>query len=371
MGFKSWEYVLYVFVTTFLLLAGFFLVMAGLLNLIPKLGQGRYGLAGKLVLVGLVLLAGATGYLYYNYVRVLDLGGRTISLVIKPGDDFRTVSRFLVSQGAVPSPWLIGYAARWRAVDRRLTPGEYDFSGKVSVQSILERLRRGEIETARFTIYEGAPIWQVAAILAKALHTDSAALMSLSTDRRFLDSLGLPYLEGYLFPDTYVVPRGIGLRPVVAELVRTFRRRTDSLFQQSPHPDLTPQEVVVLASIVQAETPLLAELPKVASVYWNRLRGRMKLDADPTVIYGLGGLERPLLKRDLEVLTPYNTYRLMGLPPTPINSPGLAAIQAALRPESTGFLYFVADGSGGHLFAYTNDEHNRNRMKVKQAQTRN
>ncbi|MBU0984685.1 MAG: endolytic transglycosylase MltG, partial [candidate division Zixibacteria bacterium] len=129
---------------------------------------------------------------------------------------------------------------------------------------------------------------------------------------------------------------------------------------------LSREEVIVLASIVEAEALRDDEKPRIASVYQNRLRKRMKLDADPTVIYGLGGLDRPLSRRDLKKDTPYNTYRKRGLPPTPINSPGLAAIKAVLQPETTEYLYFVADGTGYHRFSKTNAEHNRARYEIKQ-----
>jgi len=122
---------------------------------------------------------------------------------------------------------------------------------------------------------------------------------------------------------------------------------------------------VALASIVEAEALLAEEKPIIASVYHNRLRLRMKLDADPTVIYGLGGLDRPLLRGDLEKETPYNTYLKRGLPPTPINSPGLAAIRAVLRPAESDYLFFVADATGHHRFSRTNDEHNRTRLQIR------
>jgi len=131
---------------------------------------------------------------------------------------------------------------------------------------------------------------------------------------------------------------------------------------------LNRAEALVLASIVEAEALLDEEKPRIASVYHNRLRRNMRLDADPTVIYGLGGLDRPLWRKDLRKDTPYNTYRRKGLPPTPINSPGVAAIRAVLSPETTDVLYFVADGTGGHRFSRTNAEHNRARQEIKRQQ---
>jgi UPF0755 protein len=146
-----------------------------------------------------------------------------------------------------------------------------------------------------------------------------------------------------------------------------FRRQVDSVWPDSICNGLSREEIVVLASIIEAEALLDSEKPAIASVYHNRLGRKMKLDADPTVIYGLGGLDRPLNRRDIERDTPYNTYRRRGLPPTPINSPGLAAIRAALYPAETEYLFFVADGTGGHRFSKTNAEHNQARREIRRS----
>jgi UPF0755 protein len=195
--------------------------------------------------------------------------------------------------------------------------------------------------------------------------------MRLGRDTAFLRSLGIPDLEGYLFPETYLVPWGTPPEQVVKEMVAMFRAKTDSLWSSSLPRGMTKEDVLKLASIIQAEIKLDSELPKVASVYHNRLRLRMRLDADPTVIYGLGGLGRPLDRSDLKIPTPYNTYLRYGLPPTPINSPGLAAFRAALHPDTSAYLYFVADGSGGHRFSRTNDEHNAARRDIRRTQRLN
>jgi UPF0755 protein len=144
-----------------------------------------------------------------------------------------------------------------------------------------------------------------------------------------------------------------------------YQTKTDSVWQRTLTNGLNQYQSLILASIIEAETPLASERSRVASVYLNRLRIGMTLDADPTVIYGLGGLERPLLLKDLDSVTLYNTYRTAGLPPTPINSPGLASIMAALNPDGSDYLYFVADGSGGHIFSRTNEEHNMARRRAR------
>jgi len=371
MDFRAWEYVVYFFVTTFLLVTGLFLLLLGLLYAVSRRVTGGRRTAAKFAGLGLLLLLTVAGYLRYSYVSDLDLGPREVTVLVQSGDRFANLAARLQAEGVVRSRWLLEYAARWTDVDKHLLPGAYRFTGKNSCRSILEKIRQADRLQTKITVIEGAPIWRVASLLAQQLHLDSAELIALNQDRVFLDSLGLPCLEGYLFPETYLHPPGITLKAVVRGMVAMFHHKTDSLWSRLPDSGLTMSQVVTLASIVQAETGILSEAPVVASVYHNRLRRGMLLDADPTVIYGLGGLDRPLTKDDLEKVTPYNTYKQPGLPPTPINSPGLPAIAAALCPDSTGYLFFVADGQGWHRFSYTNDEHNTMRKRLKMASRRN
>jgi len=217
------------------------------------------------------------------------------------------------------------------------------------------------------TIYEGAQIWKVASILAARMEVDSAEVIRLNTDSEFITELQVPCLEGYLFPETYFFPWGTGTREMLRTMVAMHRAKTDSLWSANIPNRLSKDQAVILASIVEAEALMNEEKPTIASVYHNRIRERMKLDADPTVIYGLGGLDRPLNRGDLEKNTPYNTYLRRGLPPTPIGSPGLEALRAVLHPEQTDYFFFVADGSGKHRFSRTNDEHNQMRREIRRA----
>ncbi len=316
-----------------------------------------------LVLAALLLLAVAS--VFYLYNRKVDLGDRVVSIIIKPGDTFASVSEKLVFEGVVSSRLMLTYTARIMGVDKKLAPGRYDFTGRNSCRSVLEKLERADFLKVKITLPEGAPIWKVASIIADRLDLDSAVIVEANRDSAFTHSFDLPCLEGYLFPETYVFPWGISETEVVKELVGQFRARTDSIWPDSIQRGLSRHEIVILASIIEAETHFAQERGLVASVYINRLRRNMKLDADPTVIYGLGGLDRPLYRKDLKKDTPYNTYLRKGLPPTPINSPGLAAIRAALYPQETDYLYFVADQTGGHHFSRTNTEHNRAKRKIK------
>lgn len=315
------------------------------------------GISGGLCLL---LLYAAFGYYFPK-----DLGDRTVSVIIQEGDGFNSVAKQLIDGEVVRSQVMLKIPARLRKIDKTLIPGRYDFTGKHSVKRVLDRLEAGDYLKLRMTVYEGAPIWKVASIMQERLDADSAYIMTLAEDSSFCYKLGVPYLEGYLFPETYFVKWGTPIEEVIEDMVTTFKRMTDTVWVDSIPNDLTREEVIVLASIVEAEAYLESEMPRIASVYHNRLRERWRLDADPTVIYGLGGLDRPLSRTDLRRRTPYNTYRMRGLPPTPINSPGLAAIRATIRPEETEFFFFVADGSGGHRFSRTNDEHNRARREIR------
>lgn len=362
---QFWEYLWYALTTMFLLLVGLGLLLLRLVGWIVNRFRTPRMSWGKAVAVSLAIGLGASLLVVFLFMRSIDLGGQVVEIRVQPGDTFVGVADQLVKHGVVSDRWLLVYPARLLKVDRRLLSGRYRFTGEVSARSVLDKFARGDVELIEVTIPEGLPIWKVAALLQKKLSLDSAAFMELSRDRSFLDSLNIPYLEGHLFPETYSFSEGVELRAVISEMVQTFHSRTDSLWAQASSTGLNKYQTLALASIIEAETPLGSERSRVASVYLNRLRLGMTLDADPTVIYGLGGLDRPLLRADLDSVTIYNTYRIAGLPPTPINSPGLASIQAALRPDGSDFLYFVADGSGGHIFSRTNEEHNLARRRAR------
>ena len=362
---KWWEYPWYGFVTLFLLAVGLVLALGGIIIAMFRLFRvpvvsWRYAAFG----VALLIIAGAA-YTYFMYASPRNIGSRTVPLTINSGDRFQMISQKLYAEGVIRSDLLLNFLAKWTEVDRKLIPGEYSFTGRNSIRSVLKKFRNAEGAQVRVTIVEGSPIWKVASVLVQQLKADSAQFIALSKDKQFLDSLGVPTLEGYLYPETYFFAPGTDTRTAASKMVQMFLLRTHDLWSNIGGHPMTRDQIVTLASIVQAESRKPEENGKIASVYANRLRICMSLDADPTVIYGLGGLDRPLTRNDLDKVTPYNTYRVGGLPPTAINSPGLAALEAAARPDSTGYLFFVADGTGGHIFSYTNDEHNMARRHVK------
>jgi UPF0755 protein len=365
---RLWEYVWYAIVLGFFLLLGvFMLIVSALTGSLGNMGRLR----SYLVTVGVLLLLIA-GWALYNYYDTTDLGYGISEIVIRKGDNFEDVVDRITKKGIIESETVLYWAGRLRGIDTKLTPGKYAFIGRNSPHTVLDKLQQAEFVRIKVTVPEGEPIWRVAAIVAERMELDSAVFAGLNQDSAFLYELDLPYLEGHLFPETYFFPWGVDERQVAAEMVRMFRYQTEGVWPDPErHPcNLNRRQIVKLASVIEAETRVDSERVIVASVYCNRLRRNMRLDADPTVIYGLGGLDRPLYRRDLRRDTPFNTYMHKGLPPTPINSPGLAAIKAAANPAETEYLFFVADNRGGHRFSRTNAEHNRAKYEIRSARER-
>jgi len=274
------------------------------------------------------------------------------SVVIARGAGVGAIATELADAGVVRDPRLFGLYVRLVGAERALTAGEYAFPAGVSPAEVVRMLREHEVVQYRFTVVEG---WTVAQVFE-----------ALAASDELTGELPEPPAEGRLLPDTYFFQRGETRAEVVrrmgaameAELAAAWAERAPDLPLESP------EEALTLASIVEKETGIAGERALVAGVFVNRLERGMRLQTDPTVIYALTDgdrpLDRPLYEGDLDVDDPYNTYVHAGLPPGPIANPGRAAIRAALDPAETDYLFFVADGSGGHAFARTLAEHNAN-----------
>jgi len=311
--------------------------------------------------VALLVVAIALGVLYVGVHRVpTERTGETVRFEVSRGESFSAVAARLYDGGVVVDPRALRVYAKLRRVDRSIKTGTYEFTIGEPPLEVLGRLVDGDILKVAVTIPEGFTTWDIAGAF-RAAGVDSVAMLAATRDsteraRRRIDALSL---EGYLFPDTYVVPWGVTPREVIrmmtARLDDVF---VDSLFARAVDIGMTPHEVLTLASIVEAEARVDGERPVISAVYHNRLRRGMKLEADPTVAYAMGGYRGRLLYADLEIDSPYNTYRHTGLPPGPICSPGAASIHAALYPDATtSALYFVARGDGSHVFSDTLREH--------------
>lgn len=285
------------------------------------------------------------------------------TIIVSKGASFSEVLDSLESNGIVGNRWTIKVAARVLDMSTSVMVGKYVFESGVTNHGILAHLRDG---TSRVlipvSIPEGARMRSVAARYARGIDADSARFMELCTDSAFIESLGIsaPDLEGYLLPDTYNFHWETDERSVIREMVGAFLDfYSDSLIERQKEMRLSMHQIVTMASIVEGESKKDDERAVISGVYYNRLKKRMRLEADPTIQYIIPDGPRRLTYRDLETPSPYNTYRNYGLPPGPVNNPGRKAILAALYPEQHGYLFFVADGFGGHTFTRTFSEHRR------------
>ncbi len=288
-------------------------------------------------------------------------GGEPVRVMVSEGEGFGTLLAELRANGLITRGWTFKFFARVLGHDRDIRHGTYEFVRGTAPVEILRALVRGDVLTIRVTVPEGFTSWQIAGVFAPA-GIDSAGIMDAIGDPELVASLRLPVptLEGYLFPDTYLVPYGNTARDVVGQMLhRSSADWTPERERRAGELGMTRHEVLTLASIVEAEARVPEERPRVAAVYHNRLARGMRLEADPTVAYGMGGFRGRLYYKDLKVDSPYNTYLHPGLPPGPICSPGAASVDAALYPDPEEHaLYFVARGDGRHVFSVTLQEHN-------------
>ncbi|HEY3890232.1 MAG TPA: endolytic transglycosylase MltG [Caulobacteraceae bacterium] len=276
--------------------------------------------------------------------------GAPTNVILRPGASLPEIASTLKRDHAIGSSTIFVITAQISGAARHLKAGEYDFAPHASMASVMGKIRRGEIVHHMLTIPEGL--------------TSEAAVDVLAGSDILTGSAPIPP-EGAILPETYEVRRGEDRAAVLQRMMDARDQLLAGLWAQR-RPDLslaTPEEAVILASIVEKETALASERPRVAAVFLNRLQKGMKLESDPTVIFGLSRgvpLGRGLLASELKASTPYNTYVIAGLPPTPICNPGRASLAAVLDAPRTDELYFVADGSGGHAFASTLAQHQQN-----------
>jgi len=309
-------------------------------------------------LVILLVLGGVAAYITFLLPNTFQ-GDRFIN--VSKGESFHQVQALLDSAGILRSKLFFEIAGRSLDLTTRMQIGKYRFRSGMSNTEILEDLRTGKtIEAITLTIAEGARATRQARIYAKHLGIDSSRFMALVYDTAFARSLGIASssFEGYLMPNTYKFFWQEDEAEVIRTMVQEFWRvLDDSLEQIVTSKGRTLHEVLTLASIVESETSIDSERAMIAGVYLNRLKKKMRLEADPTVQYILEDGPRRLYYSDLQKESAYNTYLHRGLPPGPINNPGKAAIYAAIFPAKNKYIFFVATGGGGHKFSKTYEEH--------------
>ena len=316
------------------------------------------------VVVALIVAAGAgVGYVWFqSQVTAPGPLAQPVTLIIAPRSGLSLIARQLADAHVVEEAWMPAVQARWTGQDRLLKPGEYKFDAGISLAGALDKIVRHDVVPRFVTVPEGLVTAEILEILDQAdgLNGDITSAIA----------------EGDLLPETYRYEWGDAREGVVARMRKDRDAALRDLWDKRAAglPFNSPEEAVALASIVERETGLAAERPHVAAVFVNRLKRGMKLQSDPTVIFGLaqlGPFEGPLTTADLEKPTPFNTYVIAALPPSPICHPGRAALAAVLNPMDSSDLYFVADGSGGHAFAPSLEEHNRNVAHWRELQRQN
>ena len=310
----------------------------------------------------LTLAALAAALAWWWLERPLELAGERAELSIESGMSPREVAQAWVDAGVRAPPRLLYEWFRWSGQARRIRAGSYEIDAATSPRRLLAKMVQGEESLEHVRFIEGWTVRQMRAELARAPHLRQASAQM--TDAELMAALGAPgeAAEGRFFPDTYAYSRGVSDLTVLRRARRAMSEHLATVWAQRA-PGLTlasPDQALVLASIVEKETGRTADRGLVAAVFLNRLRAGMPLQTDPTVIYGLGAaFDGNLRKRDLLADGPYNTYTRAGLPPTPIALPGMASLRAAVRPESTKALYFVARGDGSSAFSDNLADHNR------------
>jgi UPF0755 protein len=321
---------------------------------------------GTVVLL-LVALLGITAWVYLTVQRPYKGYQDAETYVeIPQGSNTQSMARALTDAGVVVNPSSFRVAVWLSGAGRRLQAGEYRFDAPLTPGEVVDKIARGDVYLRPVTFREGLTIRQMAAIFEeRGFGPQAAFVKSASNDEliRPLDPAARD-LEGYLFPDTYALPRRTTADQLAARMIARFEKAlTAETRQAAAARGLTVRELVTLASLVEKETAKGEERPLVAAVYANRLKIGMALQCDPTVIFALeraGRYTGDLTRADLQFDSPYNTYRYPGLPPGPIAAPGQASLDAAARPADVNYLYFVSRNDGSHAFAATLDEHNRN-----------
>lgn len=315
--------------------------------------------AGLLLAIALALAAAGAAAIAWMLAPVDPTAGEA-RFEVRAGDSLSKIARGLESAGMIRDARALVALARWRGVDASVRAGEYALSPAWGAVRVLDQLVSGKVITYEVVLPEGLSAAEIAARFEAAGLARADELLAIARDPAAATELGVegPGLEGYLFPETYRMPRGLPARQIVKTMVDEFLERWRPLEAAARARGFGMRQTATLASIVEKETGIAAERPIVASVFWNRLARGMRLESDPTTIYGIPSFDGNLTRAHLEdESNAWNTYRIAGLPPTPIANPGEASLRAVAQPATTDYLFFVARGDGSHVFAESFDEH--------------
>ena len=325
-----------------------------------------------LVLVAAIALVGAAlplGAWWYLNQPTYEYPARQIH--IPQGASARWIGQLLERENLIHNAHVFAWTVRFKGLGHQLKAGTYQLDGTETTAAIAQSLLKAPIQTQSATVPEGLNRHQIAGQLQAAGVADSARFIAATEDPSLIHQLGVAAstLEGYLFPETYFFDLNADERAIAALMVNQFHRVfADSLRQQLKARGLSLHQAVTLASIVEREAVAVEEQPIISGVFQRRLKLNRRLESCATINYALGTTKKRLTYADLEVDSPFNTYRHHGLPPGPISNPGRTALLAVLYPAKTEYLYFVARGDGTHIFSRTNKEHERAKRRIKRAQ---
>lgn len=316
--------------------------------------------------IGFVAVFGllAAFLIYYSYIDMA--GGSTLSypfdINVKSGMNASGIADMLFEKGIIKSPYYFRIVAKTGGFSDKFRAGRHIMKNQMKVKELAELLcmTPDKPPDVKVTFFEGVNLYEAASILKNTVKTDSTEFVKLATDSAYAAKLGIGNvsLEGYLYPDTYYINEQEKPSEIIGRLVHRFDEVfADSLKTRAAQLGMSVNQVITLASIIETEARHDEERPIISAVFHKRLKMKLPLQANPTVQYAIGEKKR-LYKKDLEVDSPYNTYENAGLPPGPIANPGIKSILAALYPSDTKYLYFMADGEGGHVFSKSLEEHN-------------
>ncbi len=299
-------------------------------------------------------------YVAVDFLRPLPIADKSMEIHIPRGTTFRQAVEILSEAKLVRNKNLFLLLGRINGMERRIKAGYYSIQGPLSPLTIFRMLKKGQIIEYEVTVVEGDSLREIGEKLSEKDIIQKKDFKKLSSDKQFLFShrIDAPSFEGYLFPDTYKIPKGMAPEEAVGMMIVRMREKYSGEMRKRAYElNLTERETLTLASIIEKEAVIDEERPLISAVYHNRLKKGVPLQADPTCIYGFKRFEEKITEKDLRRKTPYNTYVIKGLPPGPIASPGIKSINAALYPADVPYMFFVSNNDGTHIFSITPGEH--------------
>ena len=322
-----------------------------------------------------LLLVGISGFLivcvaaglYIELMRFAETPAMAdnsdkVVINVPRGQSLKTTADYLHQINVIKNPFKVILIARIKGYDKHLKAGEYLLSAAMTPLQVLEIMVKGDVKLHKLTIPEGYNTYQIAELVAQTGFGTIEDFIRAASDTALVQKMGITAesLEGYLFPDTYYFPRDATINQIISTMVKRFWSiYTPEWKEHGQSIGLNVHQIVTLASIIEKETGAAFERPIISSVFHNRLRKKMRLESDPTVIYGIENFDGNLTRKHLKTYTPYNTYKIRGLPVGPIANPGRASLEAALYPDKTAYIYFVSKKNSTHHFSKTLKEHNR------------